>query len=73
VNRITVTYGGRDYVIGNRSLEDVEAEVAAGIDSGKVAWLAVNDGAGKPRPCRLLLAAGVPIALVNFPHAPPGE
>jgi hypothetical protein len=70
VNRILVTYGGRDYTIGNRSLADVEAEVAAGIDSGRVAWLDVNDGVGRPRPCRLLLAAGVPIALVDFPHAP---
>jgi hypothetical protein len=73
VNRITVTYGGREYSIGNRSLGEVEAEVAAGIDSGRVAWLDVNDGQGKPRACRLLLAPGVPIALVDYPHAPPGE
>ena len=73
MNRILVTYGGRDYVIGNRSLDEVEAEVAAGIDSGEATWLDVNDGAGKPRACRLLLAPGVTIALVDFPHAPPEE
>jgi hypothetical protein len=70
VNRILVTYGGREYTVGNRSLDDVEAEIAAGIDSGKAAWLDVNYGAGTPRPCRLLLAPGVPIALVDFPHEP---
>jgi hypothetical protein len=70
VNRLLVVYGGRDYVIGNRSLADVEAEIAAGIDSGKVAWLNVAFGAGKPTPCRLLLTAGVPIAVVEFPEHP---
>jgi hypothetical protein len=69
VNRILVTYGGRDYVIGNRSLDDVEAEIAAGIDSGTVTWLDAFDGVGTPRPCRLLLAPGVTISLVEFPHA----
>ena len=67
MNRILVVYGGRDYTIGNRSIDDVEAEIAAGIDSGKAAWLDVNYGAGQPTPCRLLLTAGVPIAVIDFP------
>jgi hypothetical protein len=73
VNRILVTYGGRDYVIGNRDIDEVEAEIAAGIDSGKVTWLDAYDGVGSPRACRLLLAPGVTISLVNFPHAPQEE
>lgn len=70
MNRILVSYGGRDYVIGNRSLEDVEAEIAAGIGSGKAAWLEVAYGAGKPVRCRLLLSTGVPIAVVEFAEQP---
>lgn len=72
MNRILVSYGGRDYTIGNRSRADVEAEVAEKIDSGRVEWLDVNYGAGKPRECRLLLTPGVPIALVEFVK-PPAE
>ena len=71
MNRIQISYGGRDYTIGNRSAEDVEAEIAAGIDSGEATWLDVNYGAGQPTPCRLLLTPGVPIAVVAFPMHPP--
>ena len=70
MNRIQVNYGGRDYAIGNRSREDVEAEIAAGIDSGKAAWLEAAYGAGRPVRCRLLLSPGVPIAVVEFPEQP---
>jgi hypothetical protein len=68
VKRILVNYGGRDYAIGNRSFEDVKAEIAAGIDSGQSAWLEVAYGAGRPIPCQLLLTPGVPIAVVEFPE-----
>jgi hypothetical protein len=71
VNRVLVNYGGRDYAIGNRSLEDVQAEIAAGLDSGRAAWLEVAYGAGKPIPCHILLSPGVPIAVVAFPEGTP--
>ena len=72
MNRIQVNYGGRDYVIGNRSLDDVQSEIAAGIASGEAAWLEVNYGAGKPTSCHLLLTPGVAISLVEFVK-PPAE
>jgi hypothetical protein len=70
VNRILVVYRGRDYTIGNRPIGEVEAEIAACIDSGKAAWLDANYGAGQPTPCRLLLTPGVSIAVVEFPNRP---
>ena len=70
MNRIGITYGGRDYSIGNRSLEDVQDEIATAIDSGRSAWIDVSYGAGRPTPCRLLLTPGVAISVVEFP---PGQ
>jgi hypothetical protein len=70
VNRIGVHYGGRDYAIGNRSVQDVEAEIAASIESGKATWLEVAYGEGTPIPCRLLLSPGVPVALIDFAEKP---
>ena len=67
---IQVDYGGREYRIGNRTLADVEAEIAEGSASGEAAWLDVNYGAGLPTTCRLLLTPGVPIALTEFPEPP---
>lgn len=69
MNRILVTYGGREYTIGDRSRDDVEQEIATKLDSGRAAWLDVSWGAGRPRPCRLLLTPGVPISIVEFERA----
>lgn len=68
MRRLLVNYGGRDYAIGNRSIDDVKAEIAEGLDSGHAAWLEVAYGAGRPIPCQLLLSPGVPIAVVEFPE-----
>ena len=73
MNRILITYGGREYSIGNRSRDDVEAEIARNLDSGRTEWLDVNWGAGTPRPCRLLLTPGVPISIVEFERSDPDE
>lgn len=70
MNRILVVYGGREYTIGNRSREDVEAEIARGLGSGTAAWLDVNYGVGQPTPCRLLLTTGVPIAVAEVSKSP---
>lgn len=67
MNRVQITYGGRDYTIGNRRASDVEQEIAEGIESGRVAWLDVNFGEGQPIPCRLVLTAGTPIAVIDLP------
>lgn len=67
MNRVQVTYGGRDYMIADRGLGEVEAEIRAGVESGEARWLDVTWGAGTPLPCRLLLAPGVPIAVLEFP------
>jgi hypothetical protein len=66
MNRVLVSYGGREYAIGNRSRADIETEIGEKLDSGRVAWLDVADGEGKPTPARLLLTPGVAIALVEL-------
>jgi hypothetical protein len=70
MNRIGINYGGRDYAIGNRSVQDVEAEIAAGVESGRPIWLDVAFGEGTPIPCRLLISPGVPLALIDFAGRP---
>lgn len=69
MNRILVIYGGRDYTVGNRSLEEVQDEITRGLESGGPTWLDVNFGEGKPLPCRLLLTPGVTISVVGFPSS----
>ncbi|MCS5730732.1 hypothetical protein N1031_13260 [Herbiconiux moechotypicola] len=61
---MNIKYGGSDYSIGGRGVDDIQSEIDAGIASGHPAWLHVNAGEGQYQPARLLLAPGVSIALI---------
>ena len=63
MKRVNVYYGGLPYSIGNRSVEDVQAEIERGLDSDGHAWLTVNYGEGQVRETRLLITPGVDLAL----------
>jgi hypothetical protein len=64
---VQVTYGGLEYVIGDRSADDVVEEIEQALAAGRPAWLTVNYGEAQPIPCRLLLTPGVPVVVVEFP------
>jgi hypothetical protein len=66
MKRVNVFYGGLPYSIGNRSVEDVQAEIEAGLDSGARAWLTVNSSEGLVQETKLLITPGVDIALVGI-------
>jgi hypothetical protein len=61
--RIAVHYGGVEYAISGRQLEDVLAEIEAGRDAQEARWLEVAVGQGRSTPARLLLGADIPIAV----------
>lgn len=63
MKRVDVQYDGEHYSIAGRELEDVQEEIARGLDSGKTAWLEVNSGEGQYRAAVLALTPGVAIAL----------
>ncbi|HEY8588219.1 MAG TPA: hypothetical protein VIL55_01575 [Naasia sp.] len=58
MKRITVRYGDRDYSIADRSLEEVQDEIMAILESGRPGWLEVNYGEGRPTPAALLVTPG---------------
>lgn len=68
--RITVVYGGAEYAIRGRDIDDVQAEVTDAVTSGRPHWLEVASGAGRTSPARLLIAPGVPVALVEVAMDP---
>ena len=65
MKRVEVVYGGVKYTIPNRELEDVRNEVTDAIASGTLHWLQANSGEGILEPAYLLVAAGVPIVVVD--------
>jgi len=67
MKRIDVTYDGQLYSVANRDVDDLVAQISDGMTRPEPFWLEVNSGEGEPRPTRLLLTAGVPIALTPIP------
>lgn len=65
MNRVDIVYGGKPYSLGGRSVESVQAEIAVAISSGLPYWLRVNSGEGRIEDAYLLIAPGIPFALVN--------
>jgi hypothetical protein len=64
MKRVNIFYGGQPYSIGHRSVDDVQAEIDQGLDAHGRLWLSVNYGEGLLQKTRLLITAGVDIALV---------
>ncbi|WP_199176658.1 hypothetical protein [Subtercola sp. Z020] len=69
MKRINIIYGGQNYTVSNRELDDLQNEIAIALTSSGVAWLTVNYGEGRRRDAHLLVTPGVDLALVPIPSA----
>ncbi|RFA18054.1 hypothetical protein [Subtercola boreus] len=67
MKRINLFYGGQPYSVGNRDLDELLAEIAAGLGSDETRWLSVNVGEGRPRQALLALTRGIDIAVIPVP------
>jgi hypothetical protein len=61
--RLSVQYGGMEYAIADRTLEDVVGEIERGIASEAPAWLEARVGLGRSMTAKLLLGRDIPIAV----------
>lgn len=66
MKRVDIRYDGTDYSIGRRHIDDVQAEIDAGLASVEATWLSVNVGEGRLRKARLLITPGVSISLIGI-------
>jgi len=72
VIRVDIVYGGAEYSLGGRSLESIQTEVETAFLAGKPYWLRVNSGGGRFEDAYLLIAPGIPFAILNVkPHNGP--
>lgn len=67
MKRIEITYGGQQYSVGNRELEELRNEILAAAREPGGSWLEVNSGEGSPRPTYLLITPHSDIALTPIP------
>ena len=71
MNRIDIVYGGKPYSLGGRSIASIQDEISAAIAAGVPYWIKVNSGEGRYEDAYLLIAPGIPLAMVNV--KPNGE
>ena len=73
--RIAIHYGEAEYAISGREVDDIVAEIEAGVTSAEPRWLEVAIGQGRATEARLLLGPGIPIAVwevnTDGPETPP--
>lgn len=65
MNRIDIVYGGKPYSLGGRSLASIQDEISVALSSGVPYWIHVNSGEGRYEDAYLLIAPGIPLAMVN--------
>ncbi len=64
MTRTTIHYDGGEYIVA-RSAEDLKTEIDALLAQPKPGWLVVNHGRGALRVAELLIAPGIPVALID--------
>ena len=65
MNRIDIVYGGKPYSLGGRSIASIQDEIGAAIAAGVPYWIKVNNGEGRYEDAYLLIAPGIPLAMIN--------
>ena len=65
MNRVDIVYGGQQYSLAGRSIDSIQSEIDAAITTGKPYWLMVNSGGGRFEDAYLLIAPGIPFAVLN--------
>ena len=61
--RISVFYGGIEYAVSGRQMDDVMAEIEAGTTAETPTWMNVSTGQGRSTSARILLGRGMPVAV----------
>lgn len=65
MTRIDIVYDNRPYSLGGRTIESIQLEIDTATASGVPYWLQVNSGEGRYEDAYILIAPGIPIALVS--------
>jgi hypothetical protein len=68
---VRIHHGGREYVVVDRDLAELQAQIDAGLASGRPYWLPATFGEGRPTHAVLLITTGVDIALTVEEDAEP--
>jgi hypothetical protein len=66
MKRINILYGGKQYSISGRDVDEVKEEIRRAVESAVPTWYEVNIGEGKFKRADILLTSGIDIAVVGI-------
>jgi hypothetical protein len=66
MKRINILYGGKQYSISGRDIEEVKEQIRSAVEAPVPSWLEVNVGEGRFKRADILLSAGVDIAVIGI-------
>lgn len=66
MKRINILYGGKQYSISGRDVDDIKEEIRSAVASAEPSWLEVNVGEGKFKQASILLGAGIDISVIGI-------
>ncbi|MFB2583193.1 hypothetical protein ACEXQD_18245 [Herbiconiux sp. P15] len=66
MKRINILYGGKQYSISGRDVDEVKEEIRSAIAAPEPSWYEVNVGEGRFKRASILLATGVDVAVIGI-------
>ncbi len=66
MKRINIIYGGKQYSVSGRDLEEMKGLILAAVAAPEPSWLEVNVGEGKYKRADILLSPGVDLAVIGI-------
>ncbi len=66
MKRINILYGGKQYSVSGRDVDEVKEEIRSAVEKAVPAWLEVNVGEGRYKRADILLTPGIDIAVIGI-------
>ncbi|TAJ47827.1 MAG: hypothetical protein EPO52_06360 [Herbiconiux sp.] len=66
MKRINIIYGGKQYSVSGRDVDEMKEQIRAAVAAAEPSWLEVNVGEGKYKRADILLSPGVDLAVIGI-------
>ncbi|MGA1837634.1 hypothetical protein VD659_11960 [Herbiconiux sp. 11R-BC] len=66
MKRINILYGGKQYSVSGRDVDEVKEEIRAAVEKAVPVWLEVNVGEGRYKRADILLSPGIDISVIGI-------
>ena len=66
MKRINILYGGKQYSISGRDVDDVKEEIRSASAGSEPTWYEVNVGEGRFKRASILLGTGIDVAVIGI-------